>query len=122
MLKSLTLIASTALFLTIPCLGKPPEHGIASFYSTKIGTKTASGVPLCDKKLTAAHKTLPFGTKVLVTRERNGKSVEVTITDRGPFIKGRVIDLSVAAAKKLNMTQDGIAKVKVEVIAPPPKK
>jgi rare lipoprotein A len=66
--------------------------------------------------LTAAHKTLAFDTNVRVTRIGNGKSVVVRINDRGPFVAGRIIDLSYAAAKKLDMLDDGVAKVKIEVV------
>jgi rare lipoprotein A len=79
------------------------QAGIASVYSTKHGTKTASGKRLNDGALTAAHRTLPFGTKVRVTNKRNGRSVVVTITDRGPFIRGRVIDLTMAGANAIGM-------------------
>ena len=79
------------------------QSGIASVYSTKDGTKTASGKRLNDGHLTAAHRTLPFGTKVRVTNKRNGRSVVVTITDRGPFIRGRVIDLTMAGANAIGM-------------------
>src|SRR5262245_56407069 len=79
------------------------ERGIASVYTTKIGTRTASGQRLNDGALTAAHRTLPFGTKVRVTNLRNNRSVIVTITDRGPFIRGRVIDLTLAGAKAIGM-------------------
>jgi rare lipoprotein A len=70
------------------------EVGIASFYSTKTGTQTASGERLNDSSFTAAHKTLKFGTKVKVTNLNNGKSIIVKINDRGPFIRGRIIDVS----------------------------
>lgn len=104
-----------------------PQHGIASYYSIKSngGRVTASGKPLCDVTPTAAHRTLPFGTIVRVTRLKTGKSVEIPITDRGPYAKGRIIDLNLAAARLLGITpKDGIAKVKVEVVkkAPPKKK
>lgn len=92
------------------------ETGVASYYSTKTGTKTASGERLHNGKLTAAHKKLPFGTKVKVTNLRNNKSVIVKITDRGPYRKGRIIDLSLAAAKQLDMMKAGVVKVKVEIV------
>lgn len=94
------------------------EYGIASHYSirTNGGTHTASGQRLDDNKLTAAHKTLPFGTRVKVTCLSTNRSVIVTINNRGPFIAGRIIDLSQAAAKKLNMIKKGLTRVKVEVI------
>ena len=99
------------------------EKGTASFYSvrTNRGARTASGKPLCDRTLTAAHRKLPFGTPVRVTNVKNGKSVVVTITDRGPFIRGRIIDVSVAAARELDFVSRGLVPVKVEVL-PKPKK
>ena len=91
------------------------QSGIASVYSTKHGTRTASGKRLSDGALTAAHKSLPFGTKVRVTNKRNGKSVVVTITDRGPFIRGRVIDLTMAGANAIGMGW-GLAPVSLDVL------
>lgn len=94
------------------------EHGKASWYEIKCngGTHTASGIPLQDHAMTAAHKTLPMGTMVRVTNKRNGKSVVVKITDRGPYIKGRVIDVTKGAAKKLDFIKGGIVHCKVEVL------
>ena len=66
--------------------------------------------------LTCAHKTLPFGTKLKVTNLKNKKSVVVRVNDRGPFVRGRIIDLSVAAAKKIDMIRDGVAKVKIKIV------
>lgn len=92
--------------------------GTASYYGGKFhGRKTASGERFNQHGLTAAHKTLPLGTKVRVTNLRNGDSVDVKINDRGPFHKGRVIDLSKGAAREIGMLHAGTAKVKVEVIA-----
>ena len=86
------------------------ENGIASHYSTREqGTRTASGHPLHDGALTAAHRTLPFGSQVRVTNHANGRSIVVTITDRGPFTRGRVIDLTTAGARELGFT--GLAHV-----------
>ena len=100
------------------------EHGKASWYSirTNRGTRTASGARLCDKAATAAHKTLPMGTKVRVTNQTNGKSEIVTITDRGPYIRGRIIDLTIGSAERLGFRQRGVAPVKVEVLAHSEKK
>lgn len=90
------------------------ETGMASFYSEKYnGRKTANGEIYRSSKLTAAHKTLPFGTKVKVTNLSNGKSVKVRINDRGPFIPGRIIDLTRAAARKIDMENAGVVKVKI---------
>ena len=89
------------------------ESGIASHYSTsEQGTRTASGRALHDGELTAAHKTLPFGSRVRVTNHANGRSVVVTITDRGPYVRGRVIDVSAAGARALGFS--GLARVSVE--------
>ena len=87
--------------------------GWASYY--KSGKRTANGERFDPMGLTAAHRSLPFGTKVLVTNLRNGKSVVVRINDRGPFIKGRVIDLSLGAARVVGLQRSGVAKVKFEV-------
>lgn len=93
------------------------EYGEASWYGKKYhGRKTASGEKYNMNKLTAAHRTLPFGTKVRVTRLDNGRSVVVRINDRGPFVRGRIIDVSREGAKKLDMIRDGIADVRVEII------
>jgi rare lipoprotein A len=91
---------------------RPAQAGIASIYGYA-GGKTASGERASPHKLTAAHKSLPFGTHVRVTNKRNGKSVTVRINDRGPFIKGRVIDVTPAAAKALGFS--GLTKVTLEV-------
>lgn len=100
---------------------KSVEHGKASWYSirTNRGTRTASGQRLCDNGSTAAHKTLPMGTKVRVTNQANGKSEIVTINDRGPFIRGRIIDLTVGSAERLGFRHRGVAPVKVEVLGHP---
>ena len=107
----LAVIFATALFTgTTTHSEAQTQSGIASVYTTKHGLKTASGKRLNDGALTAAHRTLPFGTKVRVTNKRNGRSVVVTITDRGPFIRGRVIDLTMAGANAIGMGY-GIAPV-----------
>lgn len=90
------------------------SHGIASYYWQP--QKVASGGQFNPNALTAAHRTLPFGTKVRVTNKRNGKSVVVTINDRGPFIKGRIIDLSKRAAGVIGMQGSGLAPVSVHVV------
>jgi rare lipoprotein A len=87
------------------------QHGLASYYWQ--GQMTASGKRFNPNALTAAHRNLPFGTRVRVTNKRNGKSVVVTINDRGPFIRGRIIDLSSAAAGVIGMKGAGIVPVKV---------
>jgi rare lipoprotein A len=95
--------------------GAPSEmYGIASFYTE--GSQTASGEKFDGHKMTAAHPTLPFGTRVRITNVTNGRSVTVRINDRGPFVAGRVVDVSYSAAESLGMTERGIAKVKLEVV------
>ena len=89
--------------------------GHASWYGPGfIGKKTASGDIFDDSKLTAAHKTLPLGSKVKVTNLTNGRSVRVEINDRGPFVGNRIIDLSKAAAHALGMVEDGVVQVRVD--------
>ena len=91
--------------------------GAASWYGPGFnGKKTASGEIFDETRLTAAHKSIPLGRKVKVTHLGNGKSVEVLINDRGPYVEGRMIDLSYAAAKALGMIDYGIAKVQVELL------
>ncbi len=90
------------------------ETGLASFYSESYnGKKTANGEIYNSSDYTAAHKKLPFGTKVKVTNLSNGKTVKVRINDRGPFIAGRIIDLTRAAARKIDMVNAGVVKVKI---------
>lgn len=94
------------------------EEGTASWYGPGFHGQTTSNREIYDMyDMTAAHQTLPFGTHVMVTNLRNGKSAVVRINDRGPFVKGRIIDLSFAAAKILDMIDPGTAPVRIEVIA-----
>ena len=91
------------------------ENGTASYYSDKFdGRQTASGAIFRQNKLTAAHRTLPFGTKVKVKNISNGKTVKVIINDRGPFVQGRTIDLSKKAARKIGILQQGVAQVQLK--------
>jgi rare lipoprotein A len=95
------------------------EEGLASWYGGKFqGRRTASGEIFDTNLYTAAHKSLPFGTVVRVTNLETGRSTLVRINDRGPFVAGRVIDLSQAAAAAIGMTGSGVARVRVEVIPP----
>jgi rare lipoprotein A len=95
---------------------KGVEVGWASWYGKDFhGRRTASGAVYDMYQLTAAHKTLPLGTSAMVTHLDNGKSVMVTINDRGPFVRGRIIDLSYAAAQALGMVEEGVARVRIEV-------
>ena len=92
-------------------------NGVASYYGRRFhGRRTANGERFNMRAMTAAHKTLPFGTKVKVTNARNGRSVIVRINDRGPFIRGRTIDLSRGAAEQIGMIASGHARVKMEVV------
>lgn len=100
--------------MSLPLLGK---EGVASYYHDKYhGRKTASGVIYNRDSLTCAHKTLPFGTKLLVKNLANNKEITVIVTDRGPFIKNREIDLSYAAADSIDMIQQGVQKVEYIII------
>lgn len=99
---------------------KPPparaylEEGLASYYGPGLaGRPTASGEKFNPKALTAAHKKLPFGTCLRVVNMENGRSVEVRVNDRGPFVKGRVVDVSTAAARQLGMMDKGLARVRI---------
>src|SRR5688572_5739872 len=95
------------------------QTGKASFYADKFeGVYTASGEKYKHNKLTAAHKTLPFGTRVRVTNLENNNSVEVVINDRGPYVEDRIIDLSKEAAEQLGFINKGLAEVKLEVVDP----
>lgn len=95
------------------------QEGEASYYADSLnGNTTASGEPYDKNALSAAHRTLAFGTKVRVTYLKTGQSVEVVINDRGPHVKNRIIDLSGAAAKQLGLIDAGHGKVKLEIIEP----
>ena len=97
------------------------ETGLAAVYSDRLnGHRTANGKRYHRNELTAAHKTLPFGTRVKVTNSKNGKSVELVINDRGPRQSGRVLDISPAAAKALGISRHGMAEVSVEVLGGAP--
>lgn len=97
-------------------LKRPYQIGIASWYGPGYeGNRTASGEVFKMKKLTAAHNDLPFDSKVRVTNLKNGKQVTVKINDRGPFIPGRIIDLSYGAAKKIDTVRDGVVKVRIDI-------
>lgn len=109
-------LIATAL-LCLFCGHTSAESGVASIYGNGDGeewTKTASGERMDPRELTAAHKTLPFGTRVLVTNRSNGYRVTVRINDRGPFKRGRIIDVSPRAARELGFCCDDIAPVTVE--------
>jgi rare lipoprotein A len=90
------------------------SHGLASYYT--YDSKTASGEKFDSRELTAAHRTLPFGTRVRVTNVATGQSVTVRVNDRGPFVPGRVVDVSRGAAETLGIVDRGVAKVKLDVV------
>ncbi len=106
---------AATLFLCLLTIPARTEDCVASVYSvgdpSQPGTQTASGIPLDDDAMTAAHKSLPFGSKVKVTNRTNGSSVTMTITDRGPYVKGRCIDVTKAGARALGIA--GLAPVSV---------
>jgi rare lipoprotein A len=89
------------------------SYGLASYYSH---SRTASGETFNAGDLTAAHRTLPFGSRVRVTNLSNGQSVTVRINDRGPFVRGRIVDVSHPAAEKLGLVGPGVAKVKLDLV------
>jgi rare lipoprotein A len=96
----------------------PSSHsfsGIASFYGNESGSQTASGQRFNQNAMTCAHRSLPFGTKLRVTH--GGQSVIVTVNDRGPFVRGRVLDLSTAAARAIGLTSAGVGRVTAEVVS-----
>ncbi len=96
------------------------QTGLASYYATKFeGRRTASGEVYRRDRMTAAHRSLPFGTRVRVTRLATGKSVELVVNDRGPFRKGRIVDLSRRAAEQLDLIRAGVARVRLEVLERP---
>jgi rare lipoprotein A len=97
--------------------GPRPEFGIASYYGhSHHGLRTASGERFDMHEMTAAHRTLPFGTRVRVTNLENGRAVVVTINDRGPWKKDRIVDVSYEAARELHMIGTGTARVRVDVL------
>jgi rare lipoprotein A len=116
--RSILLVLLAAFGTAFATEPSASQEGDASYYADSLdGNKTASGELYDKTKMTAAHRDLAFGTKVKVTYLRTGKSVTVTINDRGPHVKGRIIDVSGAAAKALGMVEDGHGEVRLEIIA-----
>ena len=112
--------AQPAVKKSAPVQGKLPQTGDASWYGAQHqGKQTASGTIFDQARLTAAHPSLPFGSKIKVTNLSNGKSVEVEINDRGPFAENRIIDLSQAAARALGMVESGTTTVRLELSSGP---
>jgi rare lipoprotein A len=110
--KILLLFLSFLVFSA--CSKKIVQTGKASYYHDKYqGKPTASGEKYRKGKLTAAHQTIPFGTKVTVTNLSNGKKVKVRVNDRGPFVAGRIIDLSKKAARKIDLIEAGVSPVEI---------
>lgn len=111
------LLAGCAGTRSLGSRGAQSESGLASYYAPEFhGRETASGETYRKDGLTAAHRTLPFGTRVRVTNIENGRSVVVKVTDRGPYRRERIIDLSRRAARDLQMVRAGVARVRVDVI------
>jgi rare lipoprotein A len=116
-----TALTSSLLALALSACGTSKstfsQSGQGSYYADKFaGRPTASGAPYRPGKLTAAHNTLPFGTKIRVTNTRTGRSVKVVVNDRGPHVKGRIVDVSKKAARKIGLTQAGVAPVQLKVV------
>lgn len=113
----LSLSMFLCLAMAISINAQTEQYGQASYYSDAYhGKKTASGVKYDKNKLTCAHNDFPYGSMLKVTHLENKKSVNVKVIDRGPYIKGRIVDLSRAAAQKIGLIQDGVAQVKVELV------
>lgn len=114
------LIISLAVLAAVACGGSKSmftQSGEGSYYADKFdGRRTASGEPYRPGQLTAAHNTLPFGTKLKVTNTRNGHSVNVVVNDRGPHARGRIVDVSKKAARKLDIIDAGVAPMKIKVL------
>jgi len=111
------LLAVIGCFRATPQPSRTYQTGYASWYGRDFnGRPTASGEIFDMNAYTAAHRDLPFGTRVRVTNEANGRSVVVRINDRGPWVEGRILDLSYAAAKALGMLEAGVARVRLEVL------
>jgi rare lipoprotein A len=101
---------------------RPVQRGYASWYGQPHhGRRTASGEIYDMNQLTAAHPALPMGTRLLVTNVRNGRAVTVRVNDRGPFVDGRILDLSYAAARQLDAVGDGVVPVRLRVLQEPPR-
>lgn len=122
-MKLLVQILVLVIITTQMAFSAPIEKGLASYYDDSFhGRKTASGEKYDKNKLTAAHKTLPFGTKIEIKNPANGKSVEVIVNDRGPYIKGRVIEISKKAAQQIDLVKVNVAPVEIRVLSSPDSK
>ena len=108
-------VVFTAVFLLNACAPKLSQTGRATYYAAGFdGKRTASGERFRNSAHTAAHRTLPFGTKLKVTNLSNGRKVKVVVNDRGPYSRGYMLDLSQKAARKIGMIQSGTARVKIQ--------
>jgi len=122
-MKLLVQIFALVILTAQVATATPIEKGLASYYDDSFhGRKTASGEKYDKNQLTAAHKTLPFGTKVKIKNPANGKSVNVVINDRGPYIKGRVIEISKKAAQQIDLVKVTVAPVEITVLSGPDSK
>lgn len=123
--RAVLALALVAGLLAGGCGGSRPaftQSGQGSYYANKFaGRPTASGVRYRPGKMTAAHNTLPFGTRIRVTNVRNGRSVKVTVNDRGPHVAGRIVDVSGKAARRLGLVEAGVVPVRLEVIRVAPR-
>lgn len=113
MIRHFLAVAGVLAFVSVAAEAKPVT-GMASYY--KSGHRTANGERFNPMGLTAAHRSLPFGTRLMVTNLKTGKAVMVRVNDRGPFIRGRVLDLSLGAARVVGLTSSGVARIKFEVM------
>jgi rare lipoprotein A len=121
-IKSIVLVLILSFFSSLSSFSVEnyPQYGNASWYGGPLhGKKTASGERFDMYSFTGAHRELPFGTIIRVTNLRNGKEVYIKVNDRGPFVKGRIVDLSHAAAKAIGFYRRGVIRVKIEVISLP---
>lgn len=118
-MKTMIILLLISVFSSVQGFSRTVEHGKASIYTINSngGTKTASGVKLENHSNMVAHKTLPFGTKLKITNLHNNKTTEAIVVDRGPYIRGRIIDLTTGVANILGITRkQGVANVKIEVV------
>ena len=118
--RTARILYAAALLALASCAGSKNasvQTGQGSYYADKFaGRATASGTIYRPNEMTAAHNTLPFGTLIEVTNQRNGRSVRVTVTDRGPHVKGRIVDVSKKAARQLDLVEAGVVPVQVRVL------
>lgn len=107
-------VAAWFIFNSVPAVQAAQTCGLASYYGTESGNRTANGEHFDGRSMTAASRTLPFGTRLIVRNVQNGKSVQVRINDRGPYVKGRILDLSKTAASRIGLVSAGVGRVCLE--------